>query len=197
MPSEQPTDPPLIIVSNRGPAQFDRDADGERVISRGGGGLVTALTGLATHRRVLWVASDTVAVDGLLAGPGLFVDPCGGARFDREGRLVAGDADRGLDYFRTYSELGGEVVDLSVLFCGQAGPLGVPVVPATPTVPPPPPPPAGTTTPAVPLPPPGALTASATPTAVPTDTSTPTATPSPQRTAEPEACERVDEDVSS
>ena len=48
---------PLIIVSNRGPAEFDRDPDGNRVIARGGGGLVTALTGLATHREVLWIAS--------------------------------------------------------------------------------------------------------------------------------------------
>jgi trehalose 6-phosphate synthase len=67
VPSEQSTDPPLIIVSNRGPAQFDRDADGERVISRGGGGLVTALTGLATHRRVLWVASAMTAEDAVVA----------------------------------------------------------------------------------------------------------------------------------
>jgi trehalose 6-phosphate synthase len=48
---------PLIIVSNRGPAEFDRDDNGERVINRGGGGLVTALTGLATHRDVHWIAS--------------------------------------------------------------------------------------------------------------------------------------------
>jgi trehalose 6-phosphate synthase len=47
----------LVIVSNRGPAQFERDADGERTVSRGGGGLVTALTGLVTHRDALWIAS--------------------------------------------------------------------------------------------------------------------------------------------
>ncbi len=69
MTSDRPTDeaPPLIIVSNRGPAQFDRDAEGNRVISRGGGGLVTALTGLATHRRVLWVASAMTAEDVVVA----------------------------------------------------------------------------------------------------------------------------------
>jgi trehalose 6-phosphate synthase len=50
-------DAPLVIVSNRGPAQFERDADGNRVIQRGGGGLVTALTGLVSHRRALWIAS--------------------------------------------------------------------------------------------------------------------------------------------
>ena len=58
---------PLIIVSNRGPAQFDRDAEGERTISRGGGGLVTALTGLATHRKVLWVASAMTEEDAVVA----------------------------------------------------------------------------------------------------------------------------------
>ena len=58
---------PLIIVSNRGPAQFDRDAEGERTVSRGGGGLVTALTGLATHRKVLWVASAMTEEDAVVA----------------------------------------------------------------------------------------------------------------------------------
>jgi trehalose 6-phosphate synthase len=48
---------PLIIVSNRGPAQFERDDDGERQMRRGGGGLVTALSGLVSHREALWIAS--------------------------------------------------------------------------------------------------------------------------------------------
>jgi trehalose 6-phosphate synthase len=47
----------LVIVSNRGPAQFERDESGERVVRRGGGGLVTALTGLVSHRKALWIAS--------------------------------------------------------------------------------------------------------------------------------------------
>jgi trehalose 6-phosphate synthase len=63
----------LIIVSNRGPAQFERGPDGERIVRRGGGGLVTALSGLATHRRVLWVASamtdEDVAVSEAVGGP--------------------------------------------------------------------------------------------------------------------------------
>ena len=50
-------DQPLIIVSNRGPAQFERSEDGERTVRRGGGGLVTALSGLVTHRDALWIAS--------------------------------------------------------------------------------------------------------------------------------------------
>ena len=43
---------PLILVSNRGPATFE---DGEP--QRGGGGLVTALTGLVNHRDAVWIAS--------------------------------------------------------------------------------------------------------------------------------------------
>ena len=57
----------LIIVSNRGPAQFDREPGGKRTIVRGGGGLVTALTGLASHRKVLWVASAMTEEDGIVA----------------------------------------------------------------------------------------------------------------------------------
>ncbi len=36
----------VVFLSNRGPVKYDRD-DGERTTSRGGGGLVTALSGLA------------------------------------------------------------------------------------------------------------------------------------------------------
>ena len=58
---------PLIIVSNRGPAQFERDEDGERVVRRGGGGLVTALSGLVSHREALWVASAMTDEDVAVA----------------------------------------------------------------------------------------------------------------------------------
>jgi trehalose 6-phosphate synthase len=48
---------PLVLVSNRGPATFERDEAGELVPRRGGGGLVTALTGLVNHRDATWIAS--------------------------------------------------------------------------------------------------------------------------------------------
>src|SRR4051794_36695178 len=68
-----PGSDPLIIVSNRGPAQFDRDERGERTVSRGGGGLVTALSGLVSHRDALWIASaispEDVAVAEEAGGP--------------------------------------------------------------------------------------------------------------------------------
>jgi len=48
---------PIVLVSNRGPATFERDEQGQLTAHRGGGGLVTALTGLVNHREALWVAS--------------------------------------------------------------------------------------------------------------------------------------------
>ncbi len=50
-------DAPLVLVSNRGPATFERGDDGELHAVRGGGGLVTALKGLVDHRDALWIAS--------------------------------------------------------------------------------------------------------------------------------------------
>ena len=46
----------LIVVSNRGPVSFGRDARGGRT-ARGGGGLVTALRSLVSHHDVTWIAS--------------------------------------------------------------------------------------------------------------------------------------------
>ncbi|HEV2790892.1 MAG TPA: hypothetical protein VGV69_06295, partial [Solirubrobacterales bacterium] len=64
---------PLIIVSNRGPLQFERGEDGERTVRRGGGGLVTALSGLVSHREALWIASamtdEDIAVSEEAGGP--------------------------------------------------------------------------------------------------------------------------------
>ncbi len=64
---------PLIIVSNRGPLQFDRDESGQRTVRRGGGGLVTALSGLVSHRDALWIASamtdEDVAASEEAGGP--------------------------------------------------------------------------------------------------------------------------------
>src|SRR5205809_4208735 len=48
---------PVVIASNRGPMQFDVAEDGEVEESRGGGGLVTALTGALSGTGGLWVAA--------------------------------------------------------------------------------------------------------------------------------------------
>jgi trehalose 6-phosphate synthase len=50
---------PLVLVSNRGPVTFDEDGS----MSRGTGGLVTALTGLASYRDATWIASAMTAGD--------------------------------------------------------------------------------------------------------------------------------------
>jgi trehalose 6-phosphate synthase len=55
--------PSIVLVSNRGPAAFERDDAGELVAVRGGGGLVTALTGLVHHRDALWIASAMTEAD--------------------------------------------------------------------------------------------------------------------------------------
>lgn len=57
----------LIIVSNRGPAQFELGEDGTRTVRRGGGGLVTALSGLVANRGALWIASAMTEEDGVVA----------------------------------------------------------------------------------------------------------------------------------
>src|SRR5215813_65986 len=58
---------PLTIVSNRGPAEFGQDERGNRIVQRGGGGLVTALSGLVSHRHALWIASAMTQEDVMVA----------------------------------------------------------------------------------------------------------------------------------
>ena len=57
----------LIVVSNRGPVTYARDAAGGRVEQRGAGGLVTALRGLVHQHDVTWIASATTDEDRLVA----------------------------------------------------------------------------------------------------------------------------------
>jgi trehalose 6-phosphate synthase len=52
-------DRPLVLVSNRGPVTFQEDGS----VKRGTGGLVTALTGLASHRDAVWIASALTEQD--------------------------------------------------------------------------------------------------------------------------------------
>jgi hypothetical protein len=85
--------------------------------------------GHARGCKVVWVEDD--AVGGSVSRPGHFVDPCGGARFDRDGRLVQGPADRGLDYFETRIDVGGTLVDTRTLYCGQASSSATPATATT------------------------------------------------------------------
>jgi len=49
--------PLIVIVSNRGPFSFKKNADGTYRVERGAGGLVTALGALAEQHDVVWVAA--------------------------------------------------------------------------------------------------------------------------------------------
>ena len=53
----------LILVSNRGPISYTRDQDGELKTVRGGGGLVTALMGVAASCEITWIASAMTPED--------------------------------------------------------------------------------------------------------------------------------------
>ncbi len=57
----------IIVVSNRGPVGFTRDAAGARGARRGGGGLVTALRSLVSHHDVTWIASAISEEDRAVA----------------------------------------------------------------------------------------------------------------------------------
>jgi hypothetical protein len=129
--------------------------------------------------RVVWISDDVQNAGGRRFGPGLFVDPCGGARFDRDGTLLFGEAERDLDRFRVQPEVEGFLVDTRELYCGRAS------RPLTPDPPQPPPsPPAVATTPTRVLPP-------VTPTPTETSTPQPTATEAASPTGESEKCDRV------
>jgi trehalose 6-phosphate synthase len=57
----------LIVVSNRGPVSFGRDDNGDRIVRRGGGGLVTALRSLVALHDVTWIASAMTPEDRRVA----------------------------------------------------------------------------------------------------------------------------------
>src|SRR4051794_18702327 len=88
---------PLVIVSNRGPIRFLQGADGGRVAKRGGGGLVTALSGVAQHQKVTWVAAALTDEDEAVAGEGALRD--GNLRL----RLVAHDREEYDRYYNVFA----------------------------------------------------------------------------------------------
>jgi trehalose 6-phosphate synthase len=89
---------PLVLVSHRGPVTYDDDG----TVSRGTGGLVTALTGLASHRDAVWIASamtegDVMKAEQARGQPFVVHSPAGG---EYHVRLVVSDPDA---YYRFYS----------------------------------------------------------------------------------------------
>ena len=93
----------LLVVSNRAPVTYLRDADGARTAKRGGGGVVTALGGLLAHHDVTWVASAMTVEDRVVAAEcdGSFAEETrAGATYRL--RLVAHDPEA---YDRYYNVL--------------------------------------------------------------------------------------------
>src|SRR3954451_8747851 len=84
-------DRPLVLVSNRGPVTYQDDGS----MRRGTGGLVTALTGLASHRDAIWIASAMTDRDVEVAaeheGRPFVVEAPHGGEF--RVRFVASDAE--------------------------------------------------------------------------------------------------------
>ena len=60
----------LIVVSNRGPLGYAVDERGERTVTRGAGGLVTALRPLVARHDVTWIASALTPEERRLAAAG-------------------------------------------------------------------------------------------------------------------------------
>ena len=91
----------LIIVSNRAPVTYGRDAQG-RTARRGGGGLVTALGPLVSRHDITWIANAMTDEDHVVAAEA-------GGTFDEIGRdgspyrlrLVTHDR---LDFDRFYNQ---------------------------------------------------------------------------------------------
>jgi trehalose 6-phosphate synthase len=95
----------LIIVSNRGPLGFSRDAGGKRVEKRGAGGLVTALTPLVAQHDVTWVASALSDEDREVAAAGA-VEQEGAEGSAYRLRLVAHDPSAYDPYYNVVSNPG-------------------------------------------------------------------------------------------
>jgi trehalose 6-phosphate synthase len=93
----------LLVVVNRAPVSYTRDAEGRRVARRGGGGVVTALGGLLAHHDVTWVASAMTEEDRAMAAEqeGSFAEETADGSPYRL-RLVAHDPAA---YDRFYNEL--------------------------------------------------------------------------------------------
>jgi len=92
--SDLPLDRPVVLLSHRSPVGFARDEEGRRTVSRGAGGLVTALAGLAGRLgRSVWVAVAAGGEDAEVAR-----ESAGGTvrlALEGEPRLVGPDTDAG------------------------------------------------------------------------------------------------------
>ncbi len=69
--------------------------------------------------KIVWDNAAVIDTEKGTFGPGLYVEPCSGARFNRDGELIYAPADRGLDYFATQAGVEGVIVDTRKLYCGD------------------------------------------------------------------------------
>ena len=66
-----PPGQPVVLVSNRGPVSFERQADGSLTSRRGAGGLVSGIGPLAAEGDVTWLAAAMTDDDRAAASTGL------------------------------------------------------------------------------------------------------------------------------
>ena len=99
-------EPTLLVASNRGPLSFVESDDGSLLPSRGGGGLVSGLSGLGAgdSQQVVWVCA------ALTDGDRAAARQAPGGRLDRAGHDTAGMAVRmlGIDpttFHRAYNAI--------------------------------------------------------------------------------------------
>ena len=111
-----------LVPSESAPVLFPLD---EFYASTGEDGVLRALylypPGFYGHNRgchIVW-AADALGLPQAQE-PGAFLDPCGGARFARDGTLIDGDAARGLDRFKTEPGIEGIIVDTRTLYCWRS-----------------------------------------------------------------------------
>ncbi len=66
----------VLVASNRGPVSFSRDEDGELTAKRGGGGVVSGLSSVASSEDMLWVCAALSDADRAAAreAPGGLLD---------------------------------------------------------------------------------------------------------------------------
>src|SRR5437868_11124760 len=69
----------VLVASNRGPVSYTVSEDGELTMRRGGGGLVSGLSGVAQENEVLWVcaALSDADRDAVRLAPGGRLDRAG------------------------------------------------------------------------------------------------------------------------
>jgi trehalose 6-phosphate synthase len=94
----------ILMASNRGPVSFSRDDHGEISARRGGGGLVSGLSSVASHENVLWVCAalsdadraasraapgGTFGMDGSPGSTGVLMLDIPAATFNRAYNTVA------------------------------------------------------------------------------------------------------------